>query len=250
MCGYVLIFGVFLYSTLPTRILDWNAECVCHWNKIWLVNCPALSGSLKTGISNVNVFLCFIFLFCHCLGGMRFSCHLNEWLSILLCLCVFFVCLYLHSLGFFFSEEKKSRKKRKLLAYLMFYDSACLYTTRKSPEVMEHWTRRLYSSCWKMCPRTFHIIHLAHVSFSHESPSHCSSQITMCHRICFLNFQIRPFFYQHHPLPPFLLPASSCFLLLYKVFQSYHLYIMMYGYDNVLYYGKMRKIYFCYQFVS
>lgn len=55
------------------------------------------------------------------------------------------------------------------------------------------------------------------------------------------------------PLPP---PPPPCFVFLlysfplYKVFEIYHLYIMMYGYDNVLYYGKMRKIYFCYWFVS
>lgn len=52
------------------------------------------------------------------------------------------------------------------------------------------------------------------------------------------------------PSPPFFLRCLSPFLSLYKVFQIYHLYIMMYGYDNVLYYGKMRKIYFCYRFVS
>lgn len=55
------------------------------------------------------------------------------------------------------------------------------------------------------------------------------------------------------PSPPFyVFPAFVFlpFLSLYKVFQIYHLYIMMYGYDNVLYYGKMRKIYFCYRFVS
>lgn len=70
-----------------------------------------------------------------------------------------------------------------------------------------------------------------------------------------------PFFhfltYDPFPLLPVRPPHNlfSCvvfspFLLLYKVFQIYHLYIMMYGYDNVLYYGKMRKIYFCYWFVS
>lgn len=51
------------------------------------------------------------------------------------------------------------------------------------------------------------------------------------------------------PLFSFRLSFSFSFPL-YKVFQIYHLYIMMYGYDNVLYYGKMRKIYFCYRFVS
>lgn len=48
------------------------------------------------------------------------------------------------------------------------------------------------------------------------------------------------------PSPSLPSPCAIFFSLsfpLYKVFQIYHLYIMTYGYDNVLYYGKMRDLF-------
>lgn len=101
--------------------------------------------------------------------------------------------------------------------------------------------------------------------------------ITMCDATCFhqvwISNQTHPFFSPipstsifSNPIPsssspsspirapslyPSLPPPSSSTLHhffslsfpLYKVFQIYHLYIMTYGYDNVLYYGKMRDLF-------
>lgn len=52
-----------------------------------------------------------------------------------------------------------------------------------------------------------------------------------------------------HPTLRHLFFFFSLSFPLYKVFQNYHLYIMTYGYDNVLYYGKMRDL-FLLRFVS
>lgn len=263
---------------------------------------------------------------CRLRGCGSVLCHLNEWLSILLCLCV--LRLFVFALWIFGK-----------ITCISDVFSVRLYTTLQhdDPQVMKHWSQSLYSSCFlahafthiadiqtHRCMRTLpahtdsykHIHAQAHpeltnthtlsvllVCFSPFFMPPCESQRSRLQLLlsaerggrhallCVtpplfppgLNFKSNeppfstsipssppllplpfsqiwslstPLLCPTHPPFPLLHPppfSSVVFLLffpLYKVFQIYHLYIMMYGYDNVLYYGKMRKIYFCYRFVS
>lgn len=132
------------------RILDWNTWMCCS-SCLWDFKEPRhgniqITGqfpkfwSSKTGISNVNVFSGKV-VSC-CLGGCgSVLCHLNEWLSILLCLCV--LRLFVFALWSFFLGKKK-----KSLAYLMFSVLLVHYTFTRQPWVMKHWSQSLYSSCF------------------------------------------------------------------------------------------------------
>lgn len=182
-------------------------------------------------------------------GCVSVPCHFDEWFSFCRA-CVFFVCV-LHSLSFFFLQRKEIRLHIWCFSSPVLTTTFSLYSSfpRTHPDARHLFRRRTFCS--------FLVIF---VFFSSAEYALVTS-ITMCDTTSVSTrseFEITSPFSPSalssppvFPVPtPFPLYCPSVFASLYKVFQIYHLYIMMYGYDNVLYYGKMRKIYFCYWFVS